>query len=843
MSWLSSVNNLLENLDGQAETVAETVAEQATSAGISNNLRRLNNTIANNASALTNNISNARKNNFGGTDGNYDESFSSFEDDDFGDDEEFTTDEEDKDDEIGEVNSNKVDSGGNGTDSPIVNVADKSTINPATPTVQISPSTEFPQQMSDQPKEKPSKDSSKSDILPRDPQISSLQKLPKDPSSNESIDKKVEEKSEAQCRDVPSTAAVTEAETEQKTTEAAVKDDAKLDSATAPSAATNTPSSKLPPETSIDPKTIPAQNLFPEQKQKQQNDETRLLKKQQQQHQQVLASKNKTIQSLESQLVKLREELTRGAAEHEKLNQRTNDLNAKLKSSEREIEAQANELLKAGEEMEKIRSNAKEEREDLLDDHEDEMEDIQRNHQAALDKMRQDYEKTIAEWKERYESEESLRQQEGGDSIKELQEANKREREALIKLAEVTDERTALQAKLDQVVGQETTLKQQVESSLESAETVAAREQRARDELDEAAAMHAKQMAQRQRREAELEQTILEMGQALTLAKQQLQQRQGSVSSPNGKVPSIPTELNQQENGGSFYKEQFEQVAEELENVRVQLTMETQRREALKQELSDVSKERKQELSLSQLRQQQHDRKVTELEATIHRLQDSIRASKQQSNSSVERGTDDSINLQIANESTPNHELEKAKKEISNLSEQIYRQQAMAKNAKSEILALKGRLQTANARADDAERARYDSKYSSQPRSRTFDVEGGGANHTPTSFSVRRRVKGGSSRGVRSIRSALPCFGSGRASAESNPGMEQVALTIDAIDSWMVDTGSFMRHEPFARLGLLLYLMILHLWSFALVVFHTTEVEHGDFGSMDSNPRHWREHT
>eukprot|EP00531_Pseudo-nitzschia_arenysensis_P021405 CAMPEP_0116137890 /NCGR_PEP_ID=MMETSP0329-20121206/12482_1 /TAXON_ID=697910 /ORGANISM="Pseudo-nitzschia arenysensis, Strain B593" /LENGTH=842 /DNA_ID=CAMNT_0003632821 /DNA_START=10 /DNA_END=2538 /DNA_ORIENTATION=+ len=842
MSWLSSVNNLLENLDGQAETVAETVAEQATSSGISNNLRRLNNTLANNASALTNNISNARNNNFGGTDDYYDESVSSFEDDDFGDDEEFTTDEED--DEIGGANSNEVDTGKSGKDSPVANDVDESAITPVTSTVQIPPSTELSHQTNDQPEKEPSKDSSKSDILPANQQISSLQNLQKKPIQKATTSKKVETNPEGLKIDKLSAVAEMEvAETAKKTSAAAAKTNAKLDSATAPSPAMNTPPSIPPPDASINPKTESTEDSVPEQKQKQQKDETRLLKKQQQQHQQVLASKNKTIQSLESQLVKLREELTRGAAEHEKLNQRTKDIDAKLQSSEREIEAQANELLKAGEEMEKIRSNAKEEREDLLDDHEDELEDIQRNHQAALDKMRQDYEKTIADWKNRYESEESLRQQEGGDSIKELQEANKREREALIKLAEVTDERTALQAKLDQVVGQETTLKQQVESSLESAETVAAREQRARDELDEAAAMHAKQMAQRQRREAELEQTILEMGQALTIAKQQLQQQQGSVSSPNGKVSSIPTESNQQETDGSYYKEQFEQVAEELENVRVQLTMETQRREALKQELSDVSKERKQELSLSQSRQQQHDRKVTDLEATIHRLQDSIRASKQQSNSSVERATDDSFDLQKTNNATPNHELETAKQEISSLSEQLYRQQALAKNAKSEILALKGRLQAANARADEAERARYDSKYSSQPRSRTFDVEGGSSNRTPTAFSVRRRVKGGSSRGVRSIRSALPCFGSGRASAESNPGMEQVALTIDAIDSWMVDTGSFMRHEPFARLGLLLYLMILHLWSFALVVFHTTEVEHGDFGSMDSNPRHWREHT
>jgi hypothetical protein len=32
--------------------------------------------------------------------------------------------------------------------------------------------------------------------------------------------------------------------------------------------------------------------------------------------------------------------------------------------------------------------------------------------------------------------------------------------------------------------------------------------------------------------------------------------------------------------------------------------------------------------------------------------------------------------------------------------------------------------------------------------------------------------------------------------------MEQVAVTVDAIDSWMVNTaGAFMKNEPFARLG------------------------------------------
>jgi len=594
-----------------------------------------------------------------------------------------------------------------------------------------------------------------------------------------------------------------------------------------------------------------------EQRQIQKNlqEELRVMKKQQQQQQQQALSKNKAIQSLQSQMANLREELLQGASKQEELNQKTKALDEKLQSSEQEVEAQARELVRAGEEMTQLRTNAKEEREDLQDDHDDELEDLQRNHQAALDEMRIEYEKTIAEWQERFESEESLRQQEGGDSIKELRDANHREKLALEKLVVVSAEKEALRCELDTVVGHETKLRDQVESSLESADAVAVREQCARDELDRAAAAHAKQMAQRQRREAELEQTVLEMGSALTLAKQQLRQQAASsaAGSTSALVPSdSPQKINQPPMDGSYYKEQFEQVAEELETIRVRFTMETQRREALKQELAEVSEEREQELATTQSLQQKHDAKVSDLESTVHRLQASLRALQQQSgepvgNNGIGDDTDSARNPDIQ----PKQELEGAKREISSLSERLLRQQALAKNAKSEILALKGRLQAANARADEAEKARYNSRnHLPQPRSLAYDVEGGTTpsnaqgNHAgaSSSFSVRRRVKGGSSRGVRSIRSALPCFGSGR-SSDGGSGLEQVALTIDAIDSWMVETGSFMRHEPFARLGLLLYLTVLHLWSFALVVFHTTEVEHGDFGSMDSNPRHWREHT
>lgn len=901
--WLSSVNNLLENLDGQAETVAETVAEQATTAGITSNLRRLNSTLANNATALTNNITKvasgaATYSNDGDDDEYYDdddeyydhdeEEDGFFQDDECGYDEEFTTDEDDLQDDT-EGNDSKDPVGGSfpssettsettsvvtsgnsgatglhvpkndsqpsgiGADSTEIKELQEREPGPGETMESKSPSsnqkiinrTRGSQQPSaiesTIPLEAPAPEEENDPVRGTRTSNRSKPTMGKDPivpkdveSSSETpnVDKKV---STAAARSVDPSTPLPQSETS-NTLVAATKEgriksrsppklpviqaSAHLDQA-AP-LPTAVPSTPFPSKSHTEPPNV-------QQQQQQQLDAAKLQKKvqqQQQQYQQSLASKTKNIQSLQSQVTKLQEEVATRASMTQDLQQQNKALEERLQASEREIEAQAKELARAGDEMELIRSNAKDEREDLMDDHEDAMEDIQKAHEAALDKLRSEYEKTIAEWKDRYESEVSLRQQEGGDSVRELMDANQREKEALKQLAEATSRNEELQTKLDVVVGHETSLKEQVDASLESAQTVAANEQRAREQLDEANVLHAKQMAQRQARESELEQTVLEMGTALTLAKQQLQQQ------ANQRSKGALEEEHQQHPNGSYYKEQWEQVAEELETLTVQFTMETQRREALQQELSEVSKERKQELALMQVKQQQHDRKVAELESTIHRLQDSLRASN----------NEPSLPTNHTNSSlSGNRQQQKLEREIASLSEQLVKQQGLVKVAKSEILALKGRLQAANVRADEAEQARF----ATTTRSRTsYDVEGGdntssNSNNHRTTFSVRRRIKGGTNRGIRSIRSALPCLVSRNS---GNPAMDQIGLTIDAIDSWMVDTGSFMRHEPFARLGLLLYLMTLHLWSFALVVFHNTEVVHGDFGSMDSNPRHWREH-
>ena len=94
-------------------------------------------------------------------------------------------------------------------------------------------------------------------------------------------------------------------------------------------------------------------------------------------------------------------------------------------------------------------------------------------------------------------------------------------------------------------------------------------------------------MSQRQTREAELEKTVFDLGAALTAA-----QQRGPASS---QTPTLKDD-------GVNYKEMFEGAAEELETLRVQFDMETQRREALQQELSDISKERSDEATAIQLR-------------------------------------------------------------------------------------------------------------------------------------------------------------------------------------------------------------------------------------------------
>lgn len=525
------------------------------------------------------------------------------------------------------------------------------------------------------------------------------------------------------------------------------------------------------------------------------------------------------LQSMQEELNKTKIELATSQVETMKLDKEAKSLKIQLEAANSEIHAQGEELRRAGERMEKDRKLAQDEREELLDEQDEEIDQLKELHTTEINNRKSSYERQITELTSRLQVEESLRMQEGGDWTKELEDAVGRERDALKKLSEVNMEKSNFESSVSKLTAQQTALQSKLTSALQSLKEATEREREAEDKLDATLSLHARQLNQRQTREAELEKTIFELGSALTVAQQKQQK------------PSVQLQGNAQTTGS--YKDKFEAAAEEAETLSVQLNLETQRREALQQELNEISKERSDEISTAQARQQQHDRKVAGMESTIARLKTSLQGLKAGGSSNLTTVDGKTAKL--------NSELAELKQEVGRLSDQLLRHQRLAETSKSEILALKGRLQSATARADDAEKSLVSAQSSSDyPTRRAFDVEGGGAGFSMAN--ARRRVKGGGRlRAVsagRSIRSALN-IGPGR----THYAIEQAVATVDALDKWMVDTGSFMRLEPFARLGFLVYLMTLHVWTFALVVFHTVEIPHGDFGSMDNNPRHWRSHS
>jgi len=522
------------------------------------------------------------------------------------------------------------------------------------------------------------------------------------------------------------------------------------------------------------------------------------------------------LQSIQEKLTKTLKELKASNAENKKLEKQVAELDSQLRAANSEIHAQGEELRRAGERMEKDRRLAQEEREELLDDQDEEIEQLKALHSSEIDALKTNYEKQLDDIKEKLESEVARRAQEGGNWNKEYDNAVNREQEALKDLSDANRKASSLEIILSKQEAKVGGLESKVESAVLCAKEAERRQQEAEDKLDAALSQHARQLNQRQSREAELEKTIFDLGSALTEAKRVQQ------SSTKHLAETQPT-------GDTNFKEKYEAAVEELETLRVQLKMETQRRAALENELNEISKERSEEIAMAQSKQLQQDRKVADLETRISQLKSSLHAFK-------------AGGLEIVSEENnrmnafSNAEFEEARHEIAKLSDQLMRHQRMAESSKSEILALKGRLQSATSRAETAERSLLTVQSSSEyPTRRSFDVESMGFS------SSRRRVKGARRHPIsvgRTIRASLNIDHG----ALSNI-LEQVVSTIDALDRWMVDTGRLMRNEPLARLCFLTYLVTIHLWTFGLVIFHTVETPHGDFGTMDTNPRHWRNHT
>lgn len=476
--------------------------------------------------------------------------------------------------------------------------------------------------------------------------------------------------------------------------------------------------------------------------------------------------------------------------ESRKLRRNVVKLNADLDAMERELEAQRTELERAAVRIEKDRQRYKAEKERMEHEHKEAINSTSKIHKASTDAMSASHAEQLSGMEVRIKRADQARAKEGGDMTMELADSATRERDSLKKMLCLEDEKSTLISQVSSLETQIGALQSRSESVQQTAESSSEREREADDRLDAALSLHARQMSQRQSREAELERTIADLGATLVVVRQkEMQQIKNSVKVSNN---------NSDDTGILELKEKLETVEDEVEMLQAQLMLERQRSETLQNELEEISQERTQESSASLAKQKQYDRRVADLTVKVSQLQSSLHHLEQEEGFMGDgQLLDDSSGYRFK---AKEKELQR---QILSLSEDLMKQRSKLDTSSAEVLTVRNRLRTALTRAENAE------KIIMSPRiEETSDIERGSTPYHGRK--IRRRLPGGRA-ATTSIRSFIKL--------DSRRG-EKVGNFVDVVDTWALDTGSFFRNYPLARLIFLLYLAVLHLWAFCLVLFH-----------------------
>ena len=366
------------------------------------------------------------------------------------------------------------------------------------------------------------------------------------------------------------------------------------------------------------------------------------------------------------------------------------------------------------------------------------------------------------------------------------------------------------------------------------------RERNAEEQLDKALSLHARQLGVRQRREAELEQTVADLAAALVVAKNKVEATMnvGTVVDEAGGGRLGISNVDSDVESPADLKALLQDSQDEIETLRAQLGLERRRCSTLHTELQDLSKEQADELSSAHAKQRQYERKISDLTTIVAKLQSSLGRATPIGEGDDLLKIDGCKTLEsITSTSGLQHsgdekkETDHLRKQITSLSEKVFEQQTKLDLTKGEISTLKNRLRSATLRAGAAEK----SLEVANERLMMTDVvhnsgissadEETGIGTTSTTFKQRRPIRSSQAarRGFRtaskveSIRSAL-----GLHQGRSLPGgwQEMIASLLDTFDALSVDLGSHFRQNPLARLAFMLYLLMLHMWAFFLLVYH-----------------------
>ena len=497
-----------------------------------------------------------------------------------------------------------------------------------------------------------------------------------------------------------------------------------------------------------------------------------------------------------------------------KLRRHVLQLNADLESSEREIEAQRQELDRAASRMERDRSRHKQEKESHDASHKAEIAALTAAHERALQQLKESNETVMQEMQSRVTRAEQQRAKEGGERDAELADALERERGALAAASRLQEEKTTIDERIGALTTEISRLETRLEHATSQMELASDRERNAEEQLDKALTLHAKQLGARQKRESELEQTIADLGAALVVAKNKVE------AGMKGGINNNTKEVNLSED--EDLKARLQDSEDEIETLRAQLTLERQRCSTLHSELQDLSKDQADELSSAHARQRQYERKISDLTTMVAKLESTKRSMRSNVNDSLEDINHShesySSTSDLQQPGDDKRETDHLKKQIASLSEKIVEQQSKIDRSRAEFSTMKNRHQAAVRRADAAEKSLEDANHRLIMLDAPSNSVISSADEEMGTKPRRRRVRGFQRKTqVESIRSAL---GLHHGRVQAGGFQEGMAAILDTVDTISIDLGGHFRHSPISRLAFISYLVILHAWAFFLIVYH-----------------------
>lgn len=510
-----------------------------------------------------------------------------------------------------------------------------------------------------------------------------------------------------------------------------------------------------------------------------------------------------------------------------KLRRNVVQLNSDLESAEREIEAQRQELDRAASRMERDRSRHKQEKETHAATHKAELAAMTAAHDKALQQLKEASDNAMKEMEDRVARAEQQRALEGGERDAELADALERERGAVASSARLQEEKITMNERVSSLSSEVSRLETRLEHATSQMELASERERNAEEQLDKSLTIHARQLGVRQKREAELEQTIAELGAALVISKNKIE---------SAIKAGVDLDGSNQQNRSGFQSDagdsleltaKLQDAQDEIDTLQVQLSLERQRCSTLHSELQDLSQAQAEEISGAYSKQRQYERKISDLTSLVANLQP-----RGGSSPGDETGEDYSSSSRRQNSGDENKEADHLRKQIASLTEKVFEQQTKVDHSRSEVSTLKSRLRSAVLRAETAEKSletanqrllMLDTTQNSGVSS--CDEEMGGDITLHRRRAQRRGFHKTSK--VESIRSALGLH-EGRV---PTGGFQEMATSLlDTFDGVAVDLGSHFRHYPISRLAFLLYLALLHVYAFFLLVYHAhaqgTGVDH-----------------